>query len=223
MSDLNWLQTPVDLASWKDTWTLQRYGRESQKAKDAFNLLLQSVYSNELNSQVIKSLGGFIAEKNADGLTALPLGGTMQTPHQSWYPLPLVVKAWEKLIQAAEEAPLSQTMSYDLVNLGREATSLRSWICLVKEVEEKVSMGFIINSQILKHWVFIPNVYFMLIANWCQLWALISKAADINIYIYIYIYIYTQTASFSQIEVALEVLSKDILFYDTFFCVVFLN
>ena len=123
VSDLNWLQTPVDLASWKDTWTLQRYGRESQKAKDAFNLLLQSVYSNELNSQVIKSLGGFIAEKNADGLTALPLGGTMQTPHQSWYPLPLVVKAWEKLIQAAEEAPLSQTMSYDLVNLGREVLS----------------------------------------------------------------------------------------------------
>ncbi len=121
VSDLNWLQAPVDLASWKDTWTLQRYGRESQNAKDAFNLLLQSVYSSENNSEVIKSLGGFIAEKNADGVTALPLGGTMATPHQSWYPLSLVVKAWDRLIQAAEEAPLSQTMSYDLVNLGREA------------------------------------------------------------------------------------------------------
>ena len=126
LTDLNWLQAPVDLNSWKDAWTRQRYGRDSQNAQDAFGLLLQSVYSIEHNSFAIKSLGGFIAEKNADGLTALPLGGSMATPHQSWYPLPLAMKAWGKMIAAAEEGQgsLSQTMNYDLVNLGREAQEM---------------------------------------------------------------------------------------------------
>lgn len=122
VTDLNWLQAPVDLNSWKDTWTLQRYGQDSQNAKDAFSLLLQSVYSEEHNREAIQSLGGFIAEKNADGLTALPLGGGYATPHQSWYPLPVAIKAWGKMIAAAEghEGHLA-TLSYDLVNLGREA------------------------------------------------------------------------------------------------------
>lgn len=123
VTDLNWLQAPVDLNSWKDTWTLQRYGRDSQNAKDAFSLLLQSVYSNEHNSEAIKSLGGFFAEKNADGVTAMPLGTSEATPHQSWYPLSLAIEAWGKMIAAADEAPLSQTMNYDLVNLGREVLS----------------------------------------------------------------------------------------------------
>jgi len=125
---LNWLQAPVDLNSWKDTWTLQRYGRDSQNAKDAFSLLLQSVYSNEHNSEAIKSLGGFFAEKNADGVTAMPLGTSEATPHQSWYPLSLAIEAWGKMIAAADEAggtPLSQTMNYDLVNLGREVLVIR--------------------------------------------------------------------------------------------------
>ena len=58
----------------------------------------------------------------------MPLGTSEATPHQSWYPLSLAIEAWGKMIAAADEAggtPLSQTMNYDLVNLGREVLVIR--------------------------------------------------------------------------------------------------
>ncbi|CAK9112192.1 Alpha-N-acetylglucosaminidase (N-acetyl-glucosaminidase) (AtNAGLU) (Protein CYCLOPS 1) [Durusdinium trenchii] len=124
LTDLSWLQAPVNLSSWTDAWTLQRYGRSSPAAQKAFGLLLQSVYSNETNQRAIHSLGGFQAEKNSDGLTGMPLGGSYETPHPSWYDLSVAIDAWKALIAAAEAMPrIPETLRYDLVNLGREVLS----------------------------------------------------------------------------------------------------
>ena len=40
-------------------------------------------YANDTNQHAIKSIGGFQAEKNSDGLTAMPLAGSYETPHES--------------------------------------------------------------------------------------------------------------------------------------------
>ncbi|CAE7211327.1 NAGLU [Symbiodinium microadriaticum] len=119
LTDLPWQTGPIDLQQWAVTWTQQRYGRSSVDAEEAFRLLLGSVYGNETNSRAIRSRGGFLAEKNADGLTALAMGGGEATPHESWYKLSDVAQAWGKLNTAAK-AGVPETMRYDLVNLGRE-------------------------------------------------------------------------------------------------------
>lgn len=123
LTDLNWMSAPVSLTQWVNDWTISRYGRDSDPAKKAWQIMLNTVYANDTNHAAIKQRGGFIAEKNADALTGLPFGGGMATPHDDWYSLSQLLPAWKLLLQSAQEQSLTNTMRYDLVNLGREILS----------------------------------------------------------------------------------------------------
>lgn len=100
----------------------QRYGVEDPDATQAWALLHETVYG-ALNEPLIRSRE-WLSEKSSDGVTALAYGGYFNTPYKTWFSLPKVAKAWQLLQQvAARHETVPRTLTYDLVNTGREVLS----------------------------------------------------------------------------------------------------
>ncbi|GBG24441.1 Alpha-N-acetylglucosaminidase [Hondaea fermentalgiana] len=113
-----------------DFFVRQRYGVESELAREAWALLHKSVYGQD--NEPLIAAREWLAEKSSDGVTALANGGYMNTPYKIWYSLEDVRRAWALLTDFADQrlslgpSKVPRTLTYDLVNAGREVLAKTS-------------------------------------------------------------------------------------------------
>eukprot|EP00040_Diaphanoeca_grandis_P035238 m.221025 g.221025 ORF g.221025 m.221025 type:complete len:864 (+) comp33335_c0_seq1:105-2696(+) len=131
--DVNWNPTPVSLTSWFKQYAIERYTLDATSTKsieiasDAWNQLGDSVYGS---NQGPKRGNDFCSA--TDAITSYPLAEEERTaPQLPWYNESTTWGVWQLLIDLADneairankpttDTQLSSTLSYDLVNVGRE-------------------------------------------------------------------------------------------------------
>ena len=107
-----WIDGPVDIPSFIKSYTAERYGHNSVAATEAWEILLSSVYENQVNS------GG-----NESIITGRPNflenpGGTTNT--KLHYDNERLLEAWGLMMSCAEEYAGSDGFRYDLVDVTRQ-------------------------------------------------------------------------------------------------------
>ncbi|WP_295670374.1 alpha-N-acetylglucosaminidase [uncultured Mucilaginibacter sp.] len=128
-----WRDTPIDADAWVKNYARRRYGKSSSKAEEAWQLLLNTVYSSGLTEGGPESI--IVArptlKKSVDRVLT----------HLDYDPKKLV-QAWALLIQAAPDLKKSDGFQYDLVDVSRQvlanyATPLQQKIALAYVNKDK--------------------------------------------------------------------------------------
>jgi alpha-N-acetylglucosaminidase len=104
MYEMAWRDS-IDLAAWVREYPRFRYGRASVGAEAAWQLLRTGIYNHGIGGPTL--------------LTAFPAVGRQGTS----YPEPVLMKAWQLLLQDREDLGGSETYRHDLVNIARQALS----------------------------------------------------------------------------------------------------
>ncbi len=106
-----WRDTPIDADAWLKDYAKRRYGKNSMPADNAWQILLNSVYSGGLTEGGPESI--IVArptmKKSVDRVLT----------HLDYDPKELT-KAWELLIQASADLKTSDGFQYDLVDVTRQ-------------------------------------------------------------------------------------------------------
>ncbi|KDP31153.1 hypothetical protein JCGZ_11529 [Jatropha curcas] len=153
MSEMAFQHNKVDVKAWVDLYSTRRYGRSVMLVQDAWNILYHTVYNC--------TDGAY--DKNRDVIVAFPdvdpffiLARQKQQQHSSkhvarravmnensdsydhphlWYSTSQVLRALELFITSGEELSGSNTFSYDLVDLTRQALAKYANELFLKVIE----------------------------------------------------------------------------------------
>lgn len=107
-----WRESPVDLNTWLPEYALRRYGKKNVAAEKAWNILRYSAYTDSITNGGAESI-----------ITARPTftknPGGHYTTKLPYAPMELV-KAWDELIDAADELKNSDGYQFDVVDVTRQ-------------------------------------------------------------------------------------------------------
>ncbi|KAI6048371.1 alpha-N-acetylglucosaminidase [Marmota monax] len=110
MTELGWRKDPVpDLVAWVTGFADRRYGLSQEDAKEAWKLLLRSVYNCS---------GKACVGHNRSPLVKRP---SLKINTTVWYNRSDVFEAWRLLLKAAPNLTTSLAFRYDLVDITRQA------------------------------------------------------------------------------------------------------
>jgi len=125
--DMAW-KMEKNLNEYVETYADQRYGKVNEAARTAWKLLARDdgPYGDSANLQIAYRKH-WLSEKNADGITACPTGGVINTPGENcWYNLERLESALKLLKNATSALPWSRALNFDLVNMERELLAKQS-------------------------------------------------------------------------------------------------
>ena len=110
MFEMAWRTEPVDLDQWIGQYALHRYGRLNDDARQAWRILLATVYSgtHRFRSKIVE---------------APHVGGGGGSP--GYDPIQLA-EAWGLLVASADELGGCDTFRFDLVNVARQVLSIHA-------------------------------------------------------------------------------------------------
>lgn len=107
-----WREEPINVDEFVADYLEERYGTSSEKAKQAWSLIVESVYNNDVTNGGPESIitGRPNFKKNPGGTTNVKLHyDQMELAH-----------AWDLLLECAEECAASEGYRYDLVDITRQ-------------------------------------------------------------------------------------------------------
>ncbi|MDB4919699.1 alpha-N-acetylglucosaminidase [Mucilaginibacter sp.] len=106
-----WRDTPIDADAWVNNYAKRRYGKASRLMSEAWNILLNTVYSGGLSEGGPESI-----------IVARPtLKKTIDRVNTKLEYDPLkLLKAWRLFMQASDSLKLSDGFEYDLVDITRQ-------------------------------------------------------------------------------------------------------
>jgi alpha-N-acetylglucosaminidase len=128
MFETAWRNEPVDLQKWIRDYALQRYGRDNENARRAWQGLLDTVYNGAYYTRSIIDQA-----PNVQAAGALP------------YDQAHLTEAWQALLAAADELGGTDTFRFDLVNVGRQVLSNHARVlhaAMVKAAQDKNGPAF---------------------------------------------------------------------------------
>jgi alpha-N-acetylglucosaminidase len=108
--DMNWRTDVPPLDSWARDWVERRYGRSSQAAWEAWQILLATAYRSAPQT------GTFVCERP----TFFRKGAAYRTEPVAPYDPRLLVRAADRLLSASRDLADSDAYRFDLVNLARQ-------------------------------------------------------------------------------------------------------
>lgn len=106
-----WRDTPIDADAWVSDYARRRYAQDNSQAKQAWHLLLNSVYSSGLSEGGPESI--IVARPTMKPTIDRVLTQLSYDPKQ-------LIKAWGLLINAADSLKKSDGFQYDLVDVTRQ-------------------------------------------------------------------------------------------------------
>jgi len=128
MFETAWRDGPVDLKQWIGDYAWHRYGRENEKARLAWQILLDVVYDGAHYTRSI-----------------VDQGPQVQTAASAPYDNVRLAKAWQALLGAADELGEVDTFRFDLINVARQVLSNHAAVlhsAMVKAAQEKNAQAF---------------------------------------------------------------------------------
>lgn len=107
-----WREEPINVDEFVADYLEERYGTSSEKAKQAWSLIVESVYNNDVTNGGPESIitGRPNFKKNPGGTTNVKLH----------YDQMELAQAWDLLLECAEECAASEGYRYDLVDITRQ-------------------------------------------------------------------------------------------------------
>lgn len=107
-----WREEPINVDGFVADYLEERYGTSSEKAKQAWSLIVESVYNNDVTNGGPESIitGRPNFKKNPGGTTNVKLH----------YDQMELAQAWDLLLECAEECAASEGYRYDLVDITRQ-------------------------------------------------------------------------------------------------------
>lgn len=107
-----WCEEPINVDEFVADYLEERYGTSSEKAKQAWSLIVESVYNNDVTNGGPESIitGRPNFKKNPGGTTNVKLH----------YDQMELAQAWDLLLECAEECAASEGYRYDLVDITRQ-------------------------------------------------------------------------------------------------------
>jgi len=114
--EMIWRNDPVDINAWLKGYAKRRYGAESAKANQAWEILLKTAYGPKTTATEPSSM---LAARPA--LTVKKSGGNRS--FVVGYQNSELAKAWELLLADADRLKDSPAYRYDVVDLGRQVLS----------------------------------------------------------------------------------------------------
>jgi alpha-N-acetylglucosaminidase len=114
--EMIWRNEPVDINTWLKGYAKRRYGAESEKANQAWTILLKTAYGPRTTTTEASSM---LAARPA--LTVKKSGANRS--FVVGYQNSELAKAWELLLEDADRLKGSPAYRYDVVDLGRQVLS----------------------------------------------------------------------------------------------------
>lgn len=114
MSDLMWAPANLDLENWITRFSARRYGREHDRAAEAWRLLLRTAYSQP------RQIGSII--RNRPRVDFVSRGKAPRVP----YPAETLTAACKELLAAADDLRDLPTYQYDVVHVTRQVLCNRA-------------------------------------------------------------------------------------------------
>lgn len=113
-SEVTWHQQVPDLNRWVRQYAHARYGTLPDQAKEAWDLLLQTVYQQQRVK--IISMESPICARPALAIIRVSMNGEMVRD----YDMLTLWKAWKKMLSCPSELTHKETFQYDLVDVARQ-------------------------------------------------------------------------------------------------------
>jgi alpha-N-acetylglucosaminidase len=136
MFEMAWRDQPIDLEQWLSNYALNRYGKQNEQARRAWQILGKTIYNGTYRTRSVID----------------------QVPHlkqvaKSPYDNMQLAQAWRALLAAADELAEVDTFRFDLVNVARQVLSNHAaglHRTLIKASEEKNAAAF---NEASKHFL----------------------------------------------------------------------
>lgn len=106
MFETAWRDQPIDLELWLADYALNRYGRENEDARRAWQLLGKTVYNGTYRTRPVTD-----QVPHLNQVTEVPYNNTQ------------LAAAWQALLAAADELGEVDTYRFDLINVTRQVLS----------------------------------------------------------------------------------------------------
>jgi alpha-N-acetylglucosaminidase len=106
-----WRSTPIDLGNWLNDYAYRRYGNQSQKADQAWQILAKTVYKGGLTEGGPESIvcARPTLNKSNDWVNT-----------KLFYDPKELIKAWKLFVDASPELKNSDGFQYDIVDVSRQ-------------------------------------------------------------------------------------------------------
>ena len=120
LTELPWHAKSIKVDTWINSYAKSRYSKDNEHTQKAWELLVQSVYSDSTNYTAFMSAVRYPRINFTSGFP---------------YEVNVLVQAWEQLLLAANEFKTIDTYSYDLTSVGIQVLACTSQIQHVELVK----------------------------------------------------------------------------------------